>query len=208
MTLIDDVLDQFLQTPVDSIIDNDLYKHDLIDVTRQFIQNKIELLYPRIKVAFTAKDLVEVQKLRQIFEEMLIDLDDALQTSEQFLLGKWLTSAKSLATTQLEELQYEYNARNQITIWGPNGEIVDYAVKQWASVVRDYCLPRWQLFFSELEQSIKKNNGKFSDSKCRQKIFREVEEPFTVANKEYPSEAQGDAIEISRKILQKWKGFE
>lgn len=202
------MLDQFLQTPVDSIIDNELYKHDLIDITRQFIQNKIELLYPRIKVAFTAKNLDEVQSIRQTFEEMLIDLDDALQTDEQFLLGKWLTSAKSLATNHLEEQQYEYNARNQITIWGPNGEIVDYAVKQWASVVRDYCLPRWQLFFSELEQSITKNNGKFSDSKCRQKIFREVEEPFTVSNKEYAPDAQGDAIEISRKILQKWKGFE
>lgn len=197
-----------MQTPVDTIINNELYKHDLIDVTRQFIQNKIELLYPRIKTAFSAKNLDDVQKLRQTFEEMLIDLDDALQTSEQFLLGKWLTSAKSLATNQLEEQQYEYNARNQITIWGPNGEIVDYAHKQWASIVRDYCLPRWQLFFSELELSITKNNGKFSDSKCRQKIFRQIEEPFTVANKEYPSEPQGDAIEISRKILQKWKGFE
>ena len=27
---------------------------------------------------------------------------------------------------------FEYNARNQITLWGPNGEIVDYANKQWA----------------------------------------------------------------------------
>lgn len=202
------MLDKFLQIPVDSVIDNELYKHDLIDITRQFIQNKIELLYPRIKMAFAAKNLDEVQRLRQIFEEMLIDLDDALQTSEQFLLGKWLTSAKSLATNQLEEQQYEYNARNQITIWGPNGEINDYASKQWASIVRDYCLPRWQLFFSELEQSIAKNNGKFSDSKCRQKIFRQIEEPFTVSSKEYPTDAQGDAIEISREILQKWKGFE
>lgn len=202
------MLDHFLQTPVDSIIDNDLYKNDLIDITRQFIQNKIELLYPRIKVAFTAKDLGEIQKLRQIFKEMLTDLDAALSSSEQFLLSNWLNAAKSLATNQLEEQQYEYNARNQITIWGPNGEIVDYAIKQWASVVIDYCWPRWQIFFSELEQSITKNNGKFSDSKCRQKIFREVEEPFTVSNKEYPAEAEGDAIEISRKILQKWKGFE
>jgi len=25
-----------------------------------------------------------------------------------------------------------YNALNQITLWGPIGEIVDYAAKQWA----------------------------------------------------------------------------
>jgi hypothetical protein len=30
---------------------------------------------------------------------------------------------------------YEYNARNQITLWGPLGEIVDYANKQWAGAL-------------------------------------------------------------------------
>lgn len=201
------MLDHFLQIPVELVVDNELYKHDLIDITRQFVQNKIELLYPSIRTAFAAKSLDDIQNIQQTFEAMLNDLDDALQTSEQFLLGKWLTSAKSLATNQLEEQQYEYNARNQITCWGPNGEISDYAHKQWAGIVRDYCLPRWQLFFSELQQSIAKNKGKFSDSKCRQKIFRQIEEPFTVANKEYPTSGQGDAIELSRQILNKWKGF-
>lgn len=27
---------------------------------------------------------------------------------------------------------YEYNARNQITLWGPYGEIMNYAIKQWS----------------------------------------------------------------------------
>jgi hypothetical protein len=34
-----------------------------------------------------------------------------------------------------EKQWYEYNARNQITLWGPRGEIVDYANKQWAGMV-------------------------------------------------------------------------
>ena len=33
-----------------------------------------------------------------------------------------------------EKQLYEYNARNQITLWGPRGEIVDYANKQWAGM--------------------------------------------------------------------------
>lgn len=190
------------------IIDNELFKHDLVDLTRQFIQNKIDLIYPQIKSAFVAKDINQLKKVQQNFESLLTDLDDLLQTNDQFLLGKWLTSAKGLATNQLEEQMYEYNARNQITTWGPNGEIVDYAHKQWAGIVRDYCLPRWQLLFSELKNSIENNNGKFSDSKCRQKIFKQVEEPFTVANKLYNDEADGDAIELSRKILKQYKDLE
>ena len=35
-----------------------------------------------------------------------------------------------------EKLLYEYNARNQITLWGPDGQIVDYANKQWAGKVQ------------------------------------------------------------------------
>lgn len=204
----DDVLQEFLNAPSNLIIDNELFKHDLVDITRQFIQNKIELIYARIKPAFSAKDIEQLKKVRNIFESLLTDLDDVLQTNDQFLLGKYLTSAKSLATNQLEEQVFEYNARNQITIWGPNGEIVDYANKQWAGIVRDYFLPRWHLLFDELENSIKNNNGKFSDSKCRQKIFKQIEEPFTVANKVYNDQAEGDAIELSQKILKKWKDIE
>ena len=33
-----------------------------------------------------------------------------------------------------EKQLYEYNARNQITLWGPRGEIIDYANKQWAGM--------------------------------------------------------------------------
>lgn len=189
-------------------MDNELYKHDLVDITRQFLQNKVDSLYEQIKPAFVAKNLAEINRIQSDFESMLIDMDDILQTNGQFLLGKWLNSAKSLASNQLEMQLYEYNARNQITIWGPNGEIVDYAHKQWAGVVRDYCLPRWQLLFSELKFSIEKNKGKWSDSKCRQKIFKQVEEPFTVANKEYNDEVTGDTIEIARRVLQKWKDFQ
>jgi hypothetical protein len=57
----------------------------------------------------------------------------------------------------LQEKQlYEYNARNQITLWGPRGEIVDYANKQWAGMfisLRDWPEYRakfviWAVLFS------------------------------------------------------------
>jgi alpha-N-acetylglucosaminidase len=41
---------------------------------------------------------------------------------------------------------YEYSARNQITLWGPNGNINDYASKSWAGLVSTYYLPRWTMF--------------------------------------------------------------
>ena len=74
--------------------------------------------------------------------------------------------AKALGTTDAEKALYEYNARNQgsicratqhhlaissnllkivlfqLTLWGPNGQILDYAAKQWSGLFRAYYTPR------------------------------------------------------------------
>ena len=69
--------------------------------------------------------------------------------------------SKALATTDAESRLYEFNARNQITLWGPDGgfifldiiyfckanllgQILDYAGKQWSGMVSDYYIPRFQ----------------------------------------------------------------
>ena len=61
-----------------------------------------------------------------VFLDILEDLDRILATNENFLLGPWLESAKALATNCQERKLYEFNARNQITLWGPDGQILDY----------------------------------------------------------------------------------
>ena len=55
--------------------------------------------------------------------DLLLSLDNVLATSEQFLLGRWINTARAHGTTAAEEDLYEYNARNQITLWGPRGEV-------------------------------------------------------------------------------------
>ena len=42
----------------------------------------------------------------------------------------------------------EYNARNLVTLWGPNGEISNYARKQWNGLIKYYYKPQWVLFFN------------------------------------------------------------
>lgn len=200
------MLERFLQAPLALTIDNEQYKHDLVDITRQMIQNKIDLLYEKVIAAFNGRNETNFKRLRKHFESILIDLDAILASDEHFLLGRWLISAQALATNQVEKQLYAFNARNQITTWGPSGQIVDYANKQWAGIVADYCLPRWQLFFDELQASWQQKNRKFNDNKCKQKIFKQIEEPFGVDNKEYSIIGMGDAIELASNILQRWKG--
>lgn len=66
------------------------------------------------------------------FLEIFTDLESILASNQDFLLGPWLESAKAAASDDEEKKQFEYNARNQITLWGPQGQIMDYANKQWS----------------------------------------------------------------------------
>ena len=122
--------------------------------------------------------------------EIFDDLDRILASGEHFLLGSWLKDAKALGTNQMEKFNYEYNAKNQITLWGPKGEIRDYANKQWAGVISDYFKPRWKIFLEALYDSLDKGIN-FNQTEINQRIFEEVEQPFTLSSKIYPSDPTG-----------------
>ena len=50
---------------------------------------------------------------------LMSDVETLLASDEHFLLGRWLEDAKTQATNDAEKQLYEYNARNQLTLWGP-----------------------------------------------------------------------------------------
>jgi alpha-N-acetylglucosaminidase len=126
-----------------------------------------------------------------------------LSTHEDFLLGPWIESAKSAANSSDEEKQFEYNARNQITLWGPRGEIMDYANKQWSGVVSKFFAPRWQLFINYLNETLL-NGEAFNQTFISEKMFKEVEEPFTFDRSKFPVEPEGNTVEVARAIHKKW----
>lgn len=125
--------------------------------------------------------------------ELFDDLESILASGNNFLLGTWLAQAKDMAVDEEEKRSYEYNARNQITLWGPNGEIRDYANKQWSGVVADYFKPRWALFLTTLEKSLVQGT-KLNISEINDRIFHEVEQSFTFSTKLYPTEVKGTYV--------------
>ncbi len=42
---------------------------------------------------------------------------------EWLLLGRWIGMARAWGATAAEKAHLEFNARNVLTLWGPNGEI-------------------------------------------------------------------------------------
>ena len=78
------------------------------------------------------RSVILIHENSEVFLDLLQDLEKIVASNKNFLLGPWLESAKALSTNEEDKKNYEFNARNQITLWGPEGEILDYAGKQWS----------------------------------------------------------------------------
>jgi alpha-N-acetylglucosaminidase len=146
--------------------DNPAYTFDLTDVTRQVMANAFYPLYNSFITATNgslngtySSSSAEAAGTGMI--ALLRDLETVLAASGQpyFNLATWIASARAWAdpctnstyptntsSTSAVADFYEYNARNQITLWGPDGEISDYASKQWAGLISSYHVPRWERF--------------------------------------------------------------
>ncbi|KAF2113315.1 putative alpha-N-acetylglucosaminidase [Lophiotrema nucula] len=140
----------------DALWTNAAYQHDFVDITRQVISNTFLSSYTTListwnKTSSQPNTTLLAQQATTL-TDLLNTLDDVLSTLPQFSLSTWINSARALAgnTTNSSAVAdfYEYNARNQITLWGPEGEINDYASKSWGGLVGDYYLPRWQVFLN------------------------------------------------------------
>ncbi|XP_067002002.2 alpha-N-acetylglucosaminidase isoform X3 [Anabrus simplex] len=180
------------------------YQHDLVDVTRQCLQVLASGYYKLITQAYKERKVDKYQDYASKYLSLLEDLELLLASNKDFLLGTWLNSAKAKGTTPLEKELYEYNARNQITLWGPRGEIRDYAVKQWSGVVSHYFLPRWQLFLDRLNTSLIKGTA-FNETQFNEDVFKNVEEPFTLDLSVFPDTPQGDSVAISLTLHKRWR---
>lgn len=186
------------------IAGQETFRYDLVDVTRQSLQLLIDNTYVEVRNCFWKKTKSAFGRLAVLMTELFNDLETLLASDAHFLLGTWLRDARSWGITKQESDLYEYNARNQITLWGPKGEIRDYAAKQWSGLVQSYYMPRWELFLKSLWQSLEEHRP-FNDTLFEEQVFKLVEEPFTLRQGAYPTWPQGDSIAISKKLHRKYE---
>ncbi len=103
--------------------------YDIVDVGRQVIVNTFADVYTIYTSAYTAytskKDPyihIAMKDLAESWMTMFDDLDDLLGSNVNFLLGTWIDDARKSASPESSDSvvnSLEYNARNQITMWGP-----------------------------------------------------------------------------------------
>lgn len=133
------------------------YRYDIVDLTRQVMVNYADTLQKAFAADYKRGDYQKFELHSRAFLEVINDVDELLNTHKDFLLGRWINSAREMGDTPEEKALYEFNARNLITLWGDKNSVLnDYACKQWSGLLRDFYKPRWEAYFSFIKNSIDK----------------------------------------------------
>lgn len=123
-----------------------------------------------------SKDWTMYDALVSRFTTLINDVDRLLATNEDFMLGRWTSLARSNAGSGVApswsypnyaDAGYnadftsgadwtEWNARKLITTWGytaqcNTGRLRDYSQREWSGLLKDFYLPRWQKYFTQLK---------------------------------------------------------
>jgi alpha-N-acetylglucosaminidase len=148
------VLSQMFQAD-DLSVQSDVYKFDIVNLTRQVLGNYGRELYYNMMQNYEQGNRHGFRRVSDKFITLGLQIDSLLGTRHEFLLGKWLADARRWGSTETEHAYYERDAREIITTWHvAGGELTDYSNRQWNGLIRSYYLPRWIEFIKRLDQSM------------------------------------------------------
>ncbi|WP_455614405.1 alpha-N-acetylglucosaminidase [Bacteroides congonensis] len=195
------------------------YRFDLVDLQRQILTNLGQVMHKRAAGAFKKKDRKNFLLHSKRFLELMHDTDVLLRTREEFNFDKWLTDARSWGTTEAEKNLLEKDATALVTIWGGDGDprIFDYSWREWAGLIENFYLKRWQMFYDEMlgyldrgeeytEEGLKLAYGRedFRANALYNKMADWEMNFVSTYNKARTPITQGDEIEIAKRLFKKY----
>lgn len=128
---------------------NENYRYDLVDITRQAIAEKGRLVYQDMQKDLKKNDMKAFKKNSDEFLNLIKLQDNLLATRPEFNVQTWIDDARKLAPTKDEQDNFESNARYLITTWGPrvaseDGGLRDYAHREWSGLLGQLYYKRWK----------------------------------------------------------------
>ena len=134
--------------------DEHFYMHDLIDFFRHYVTLHLDTMIQETIVAYQNGDNKtadrKVKTIKKIVERL-----DLLLGGQYETLASWTKDAYVYADNAEDAQHYVANAKKQVTTWG-GIKLKDYASKAWQGMYKDFYLPRWEAFFTELRTAAKK----------------------------------------------------
>ncbi len=184
---------QLLLKEYDQLKENEGYRLDLMDITRQAIADRGWKYIACLKEAYEQKDKTAFLIYKEKFLD-LFDVQEALMaTNRHTLLGSWLQKAEQYADNEEERKLYAYNAKNLITLWASKKgsvELRDYAHREWAGMIRDFYKVRWQTYLNQLDFWFE------SREEMPEVEWVELDYAFMLTAEGYTAQEQGDLKKV------------
>ena len=181
------------------------YQFDLVNLTRHTLGLLASLYYGELIAAYLREDRVALKNAYEKMDGLINDIDRLLATNSEFLLGSWLEKAKRWGHTPEEKKLYEWNARKIISVWAFDGELNDYAAKQWSGMMRDYYGRRWRSFYESVDKSLMEGS-RWDCHRYTEELLRSQED-WTRETTVFPAQTSGeDPVAVSRVLFAKYVG--
>ena len=187
---------------VNKLKDLDTYKHDLIDLGVNILTNEFFIERKIFSLAYNDSDLNALEESGKKLLTFIRDADKLLASDKIYLLGRWINRAIEIAPIGESQL-FEYNARNLLTLWGPDGNINDYARKSWAGLYIDYYYKRWELFIKEVKAAVQEGKKFDKDQFARDAL--QFSKDWQNSTVRYSGEPIGKTTEIAKELYEKYK---
>jgi alpha-N-acetylglucosaminidase len=179
------------------------YRFDLIDLSREALADLFEQKLLVFKTAFNTGNKAAVGSAGEDLLGLIDDYDRLLSTDTNFMLGTWIDWARQWGATDAEKDWLEFNARNQITLWCPTGQINDYAKKDWGGLVRNYYKKRWDLCIEQAKAQAPDWDKRLYSRSVMPMQLNFSQAPFA---DHYPVQPEGDAVDVALELFTKYFG--
>ncbi|MGW8501346.1 alpha-N-acetylglucosaminidase [Streptomyces sp. CLCI03] len=179
--------------------DSSAYRFDLVDTARQALANHSRVLLPKIKAAYEAEDLTRFRALAAEWQDGMRMLDAVTGSDPAFLLGTWLSGARSFGADRAEQDRYEYDARSLLSVWGRRstsggGFLHDYANREWSGLISELYAPRWAHYFAALDEALVKKAAP------REVDWHAFEAEWAARTTRHPNRPAGDPYRLAAQI--------
>lgn len=177
-----------------------LYRHDLVSVVTHVASLHLDAWLRQAAAALERGDGEGARGARARIEA-IVPMVDLLMGAQPIGLASWLAEARAYGETPEEVACYVDNARAQVTIWGGDGALSDYASKAWQGLYEDYYLPRWRTYLDALRDG----GGRVDEADTTARLSRWGE--AWVARTDRPVRREpADAVALATAILDGLEG--
>lgn len=140
------------------------YNYDLVDLKRQSIADKVNLLLDTIKRSYEDNRVEFAKSKASEFLKLLLEQDSQLEDMPGANSSIYIDNAESCAGDNSDFRKIcRKNAAQLITVWGDStasnaGGLHDYSHREWHGIIRELYYKRWKAFFEHIFENAPQPN--------------------------------------------------